>query len=63
MRPATMILVGLGLSVLGVALPLMMLIHVLASTFFLNFLAFGASMSGLILGISGAAHYVRAHRK
>jgi hypothetical protein len=63
MRPATMILVGFGLSLLGVALPLMMLIHVLPSTFFLNFLSFMASMTGLILGISGAAQYVRAHKK
>ena len=29
MRPATMILAGIGLSVLGVALPLLMLIHIL----------------------------------
>ena len=63
MQPATMILVGFGLSVLGVVLPLMMLIHVLPSTFFLNFLSFTASMTGLILGISGAAQYIRAHKK
>jgi hypothetical protein len=63
MQPATMILVGFGLSVLGVVLPLMMLIHVLPSTFFLNFLSFMASMTGLILGISGAAQYIRAHKK
>jgi len=63
MQPAIMILVGFGLSVLGVALPLMMLIHVLPSTFFLNFLSFMASMTGLILGISGATQYIRAHKK
>jgi hypothetical protein len=63
MRPTTMILAGFGLSVLGVALPLMILIHFLPSTFFLNFLSFTASMSGLILGISGAAQYVRTHKK
>ena len=63
MQPVTMILAGFVLSVLGVALPLMMLIHLLPSTFFLNFFSFTASMSGLILGISGAAQYVRAHRK
>ena len=63
MRPATMILAGFGLSVLGVALPLLMMIHVLESTIFLNFFSFTASMAGLMLGISGAAQYVRAHRK
>jgi hypothetical protein len=63
MRPATMILAGFGLSVLGVALPLLMLIHVLESTIFLNFFSFTSSMAGLMLGISGAAQYVRAHKK
>jgi hypothetical protein len=63
MRPAIMILAGFGLSLLGVVLPLMMVMHVLASTFFLNFFSYTASMTGLILGITGAASYVRAHKK
>ena len=63
MRPLAMILTGFGLSVLGIALPLMMLIHVLPSTFFLNFFSFTASMIGLFLGIGGAAQYVRGHKK
>jgi hypothetical protein len=63
MRPLTMILVGFGLSLLGVGLPLLMLIRVLPSTIFINFLSFTASMAGLMLGIGGAAQYVRARRK
>jgi hypothetical protein len=63
MRPLTRILWGFGLSVMGVALPLLMLIHLLPSTIFLNFFSFTASMGGLMLGIGGAAQYVRAHRK
>ena len=63
MRPLTLILFGLGLSLLGVGLPLLMLIHVLPSTIFLNFLSFTASMAGLMLGVGGAAQYVRARRK
>jgi hypothetical protein len=63
MRPLTMILCGFGLSLVGVGLPLLMLIHIVPSTIFLNFLSFTASMSGLMLGIGGATQYVRAHRK
>jgi len=63
MRPKNMILSGFGLSVLGVVLPFLMMIHIIQSTFFLNFFSFTASMSGLILGIAGAAQYVREHRK
>jgi hypothetical protein len=54
---------GLALSVMGVSLPFLMLIHSLPSTFFLNFLSFLSSMTGLILGIIGAALYVRLRRK
>ncbi len=63
MPPWALILIGLVLSLLGFTLPLLMVIHVIASTFFLNFLAFGSSISGLAFGISGGAMYVRQHRK
>lgn len=63
MRPWALIGVGFLLSVMGVALPFLMLMHVLTSTFFLNFLSFTASMTGLILGIVGAAFVVRGRRK
>lgn len=35
----------------GVVLPFLMVIHALESTFFLNFLAYGMSVLGLMLGI------------
>ncbi len=63
MSPLAMILMGLLLSLLGVAFPALMVIHDLPSTFFLNFFSFTASMSGLILGILGAARYSGTHRK
>ncbi len=58
MRPWKLILIGLLLSLMGVALPLLMVIHVIPSTFFLNFFSFGASLTGLILGIIGASRFV-----
>ena len=63
MRPWNLIVVGLLLSLLGVALPFLMVIHTISSTFFLNFLSFIASITGLIAGIVGASLYVRQHRK
>ncbi len=63
MRPWHLILIGFLLSVLGVALPFLMVIQVVPSTFFLNFFSFTASLGGLLLGIIGAALYVRQHRK
>jgi hypothetical protein len=63
LQPWNMILLGFLLSVLGVALPFLMVVHAVPSTFFLNFLSFTASMGGLILGIAGASLYIRQHRK
>ncbi len=62
-RPLHLILIGFLLSLVGVALPFLMVIQSVPSTFFLNFLSFTASISGLILGIIGAALYVRRRRK
>jgi hypothetical protein len=63
MRPWNLIFLGFLLSLLGVGLPLLIVIHIVPSTFFLNFLSFIASMTGLIAGIVGASLYVRQHRK
>ncbi len=63
MRPWHLILIGFVLSVLGVALPFLMVVQIVPSTFFLNFFSFTSSLSGLILGITGAALYVRRRGK
>ncbi len=62
-RPVRMILLGFVLSVAGTVLPLLMVIQVLPSTFFLNFLAYVCMIAGLFLGIIGASRYVREHRR
>jgi hypothetical protein len=55
------LLLGLGvfLMILGIVLPFLMVIHVLESTFFLNFFSWGASVSGLAFGTIGFALYSR----
>lgn len=63
MRPWLLILIGFLLSVNGVVLPFLMLIHTIPSTYFLNFFSYISTFSGLILGIIGASLYVQAHRK
>lgn len=63
MQPWKLILIGLLLSLMGVALPFLMVIHVIPSTFFLNFFSYVASLTGLFLGIIGASRYVQENRK
>ncbi|MGQ9478359.1 MAG: hypothetical protein ACUVRH_07755 [Candidatus Bipolaricaulia bacterium] len=50
---------GFALLLVGVLLPLLMVIRLLESTFLLNFLAYSASLSGLIIGFSGVVQYIR----
>ncbi len=56
------IIIGFVLVVMGAVLPFLIILHILESTFFLNFFSFGASMGGLFLGFIGASLYVREHR-
>ncbi len=58
-----MILLGLVLVVLGVVLPFLMVMHILTSTFFLNFFSYTASLLGLMLGLIGSASYVRERKR
>jgi hypothetical protein len=63
LSPLRIILIGFVLVVLGVVLPFLMVLHILESTFFLNFFSYGSSLFGLILGIIGAAMYIRIKKK
>jgi hypothetical protein len=64
-RPSPRLLLSLGviLMLLGIILPFLMVIHVLESTFFLNFFSWGASVTGLSLGTIGFAFHSRAKRE
>ena len=61
--PRLMLSLGLTLMLLGIILPFLMLIHVLESTFFLNFFSWGASVGGMFLGVIGVATWVRTKSK
>lgn len=61
-RGEYLILIAIVMMVLGVVLPLLMVLGILESTFFLNFFSFGMQVAGLFLGIIGVAFYTRLHR-
>jgi len=48
-----LIVIAVVLLLFGAVMPFLMVIHVVESTFFMNFLSFGASMLGLFLGVAG----------
>ena len=59
------ILLNLGLILLftGWIIPLLMIMHIIPSTFFLNFVAWGASVSGLFLGFIGVATWTKLRKQ
>ena len=63
MHPKKMIAVGFVLLLVGFVAPLLMVLKVIKPTFALSFLAHGASVAGLVLGMIGAAMYSRVGRR
>jgi len=62
-NPIQLIIIGFVLLVLGVVFPLLMMIQVIESTYWLNFLSFGMQVAGLFLGFIGGTLYVRNSRE
>lgn len=52
--------IGFTLLVVGVVLPFLMVIRVVESTLFLNFVAVVCTIGGLTTGFLGMAHYFRS---
>ncbi|MBV6401740.1 MAG: hypothetical protein CNIPEHKO_02043 [Anaerolineales bacterium] len=61
-RPRFLLLFGVTLMLTGIVLPFLMVIHVLESTFMLNFFSWGASVAGLAFGTIGFALYARIRK-
>ena len=62
LSPWQIIAIGFVLVLLGFVLPFLMTVRVVPSTLFLSLLSYAASVSGLFLGLIGAAMYVRTRR-
>jgi len=61
-NPKALLIIGFSLILAGVLLPFLMVIHILESTFFLNFFSFAAQVTGLFLGFIGSVMYIRVNR-
>lgn len=54
-HPERMIAIAVGMMLFGCVMPFLMVIKVVESTFFLNFLSYTFSVLGMVLGITGVA--------
>ncbi len=61
--PRFLLALGVTLMLLGIILPFLMVIHILESTFFLNFFSWGASVAGLSFGTIGFALWSRGRKE
>lgn len=57
--PRLLLAIGLTLMLLGIIFPFLMVIHVIPSSFVLNFFSWGATIVGWALGMIGVATYVK----
>ena len=61
--PKRLIIIGFLLVLFGAAMPWFLILGYVKSTFFINFLTYGASVAGLIMGVMGAAMWSATKRK
>jgi hypothetical protein len=61
--PRFLLSIGVLLMLSGIALPFLMVIQALESSFFLNFLSWGASVAGLAFGTIGFAMYSKERKE
>jgi len=50
------------MTILGMVFPILMVLQVLESTLFLNFLSYGLSVGGLIIGFAGMTLIIKLNR-
>lgn len=63
-HPNRLIVIAVVLLISGFVVPFLMVIKMVESTFFLNFVSFGAQVIGLFLGIIGVTMYrVKSKKK
>lgn len=58
-----LLIIGFVLVLVGAVLPFLIVIRLIESTFFLNFVAFSASVAGIFMGVIGTAMHVADVRR
>ena len=61
--PQKIIITGFFMVLFGAVVPFLIVLQILPSTFFLNFLSYTVSIGGLFLGLIGTAMYVKLNKE
>lgn len=62
-NPRFLLIFGSILLLVGWAIPLLTLMRMIPSTFLMNFIGWGATVSGLFLGFFGGALWVKMNKE
>jgi positive regulator of sigma E activity len=62
LTPIQFLVSGFFMVLFGLVVPYLMVVRIIQPTFFLSFLSFAASFTGLMFGLVGVATYTREHR-
>lgn len=57
LSPRSMLIIGFLMVVIGAVLPFLIILDILPSTYFLNFLVFILSLGGVLMGMVAVAFY------
>lgn len=57
-----MMFLGVGLMLFGVIIPFLMILRIIETSFWLSFLSYGASVSGLVIAFLGLFMYAKKDR-
>jgi hypothetical protein len=63
LTPAKILLIAFGLLLAGWILPVLMVMQIIPSTYFLNFFSYTAQLLGTILGFIGTLSIIRRSRR
>lgn len=62
-EPKGMMFLGVGLMLFGVIIPFLMILRIIETSFWLSFLSYGASVSGMVIGFLGLFMYTKKDRR
>lgn len=62
-NPIRMMIIGVVLMILGVIFPLLMVIRIIESSFWLSFLSYGFSLVGMVMAFFGLFSFMAGRRK
>ena len=63
LSPGGLMAIGFILLIVGAVLPMLMMLHIIGSTYLLNIIAYFSSLAGLVIGLYGVFELYQIRKK